>query len=155
MIVDRLIFKYQAKSHAKTELLSTIHRIIGAFPTLETALRNNSLNDDQWGQLRHFSYQINKALSTVKALGIKSNLFGEVQDLISRMDTLGNNLLNSRKSSYIVSPSYPTTLNLYIQNLKNIEKESVAVRSDAQNLVDKLLTEFNKKKYLIFSVYNF
>jgi len=79
VMVDRKKFKYQTKSTAKTQLVQSIYRATGAFPTLEKALRNNSLNEDQWGQLRDFADLINQASSTVEALGIKSKNLPKVQ----------------------------------------------------------------------------
>lgn len=156
-MADRKRFNHQTKSQAKTELLSSIYNCVNAFPALEVALKNNSLNDDQWGHLRYFSDQINKASSTVKALGIKSELSGEVQKLITEMDILGNTILNLKPIKEEINKlskagkieSQTIAIRLY-QTMKTNADEVNKLGLNAKNLADKLRKEFDKKKYLIF-----
>jgi len=143
---DRKKFKYQSKSTAKTRLVSSIHVAVGAFPSLELSLRNNSLNEDQWGQLRGFADQINQANSTVKALGIESKSLQKIQELVTKMDYLGNKMLNSRRKFNV----NPMEKEAYLQKLIGMAEEGANLMSDAKNLADSLRTEFQKKKYLIF-----
>ena len=148
IMADRKKFKYQSKSTAKTRLVESIYRTVGEFPTLEMALRENSLNEDQWGQLRHFADLINQANSTVKALGIESKNLSKVQGLITKMGSLGNRILKSKK---VFSSPFPEERGeTHIQKLIDIAEEGTNLMSDAKNLADSLRTEFQKKKYLIF-----
>lgn len=144
IMVDRKKFKYQTKSTAKTKLVESIYRPVGAFPTLEMALKNNSLDEDQWGQLQDFASIINQANSIVKALGIESKSLPEVQELITKMDSLGNRMLNSKRKYTVMGRR------AYIQKLSDMAEEGANLMSEAKNLAGKLQTEFQKKKYLIF-----
>jgi len=138
-------------------LLSSIYRASDVFPSLGDALRENRMNDDQWGQLRYFADQINQAHSTVKALGIKSELSKEVQKLITEMDGLGNTILNLKINKEEMNKlsragkieSQIIAVGLY-QSMKTNADEVAKLGLNAQNLADKLQTEFQKKKYLIF-----
>ena len=115
-------------------------KIKSDFPkhSLEEALKKNSLNPDQWGQLRHFADQIIQANSIVKALGIESEeLSDDIQELITSMDSLGNRILNHKGSSDLGA-------------LEDMAKEGSEIMFFAQDLADKLRSEFQKKRYLIF-----
>lgn len=144
IMADRKKYKYQSKSIAKTRLVESIYRTVGEFSTLEMALRNNRLNEAQWGQLRHFADLINQANSTVKALGIESKNLSKVQELITKMGSLSN------KIKAFSSPSPRETIGTLIQKLTNMAEEGANLMSDAKNLADSLQTEFQKKKYLLF-----
>ncbi len=138
IIVDRKKFRYQNKSKAKTELLAIIYEVISGFPALEEAMRNNTLNEDQFGHWRHYATLIKKANSNVNALGVESNSSSEdIQKLITRIDVNGNWLYNCKE--------LPDE-----EELNAIANEGKRMMSDAKKLVDKLHSEFQKKKYLIF-----
>jgi hypothetical protein len=147
---DRKKFKYQTKSTAKTRLVESIYRAVGAFPTLEMALRNNSLDEDQRGQLRDFASIINQANSTVKALGIESKSLPEVQELITKMASLGSRIHMHAKSKKARAPFPEERGGRHIQELPNMAEEGANLMTDAKKLADELRTEFQKKKYLIF-----
>jgi hypothetical protein len=138
ILTDRRKFKYQTKSMVKTELLASIYRAVDALPALEMVIRSYRINEDQFGLLRHFADLINQCNSKVKALGVEcESLSVEVQELITKMDLLGNRLLSCRKAA--------TT-----DQLKAIADEVATIMAIAKNLADRLRSRFQKKKYLIF-----
>lgn len=131
----------------KIALVQSIYRATGAFPTLEMSLKTNSLNEDQWGQLRYFADLINQANFTVKTLEVKSENLPKVQELITKMNSLGNRMLKLKK---VFSSPFPEDRGgKYLQQLTDVAREGTKIMTDAENLADSLRKEFQKKKYII------
>lgn len=97
VLVDRKKFHYQTKSSAKSGLISSLYGVVGEWSTLKYALINDKMSDDQYGQLRWFSEQINIANASIKGFGINTKNHQRIQELITNMNILGVDIMNSKR----------------------------------------------------------